>query len=378
MTHFTGEVEIGQEFEKSFAPNMVFKLEAFGGGALSGWLIRVVPGSDPHSNWINCIGTVNDHIHGGAPGLSILAADKESADQAVSGSMRKFDFVPDAADCRAIWNPTDSMSFPTVLSYEEREEASKKLPQTLVGHGRFVIVDSRLGPPRRSGDKAAVEWLKFEVYLDVGSTADSAAVPPLLTASRIPPRDPLPDIRDVKFSGEVQSGQQFERAVAPGMVFRLAPYAGNVSGWSIRLAPSSEPLPASIDCIGAISVPLHGNMETELELPDGGAISQVELRRKRELMFVPTPSDCKAAWDLTNLLNYTYNLSDIEREKADRKLGELPTAIGAFKVIDFIIGDNPAKRTVSGIAWLKFDAELDFQRIQALRVSESTRRQKPE
>jgi hypothetical protein len=29
VTHFTGEVEIGQEFEKSFAPNMVFKLEAF-------------------------------------------------------------------------------------------------------------------------------------------------------------------------------------------------------------------------------------------------------------------------------------------------------------------------------------------------------------
>jgi hypothetical protein len=162
------------------------------------------------------------------------------------------------------------------------------------------------------------------------------------------------------FPGEVSRGQRFEKAVAPGLVFRLEPYAGNDSGWDIRLAPGTEASAEAVDCIGAIETPSHGSNELAIELPEGVTASEAALRNPHEFDFVPNSSDCKRAWDLNNSINYQYKLTDQQREELNRQLGAIPTAHGHLKVLDFRLGAPPEGSRARAIEWIKFEVALQF------------------
>lgn len=209
------------------------------------------------------------------------------------------------------------------------------------------------------------------------SSASPVVVAPVGSSQtqQTPPSTPAID----RFEGDVRRGQRFEKNIAPGMVFRLEPYAGNDSGWSIRLVPSSEPSPATIDCIGAVSEPMHGSSEVELEAPDGTS-AEPELKRPREFIFVPTPSDCKVAWDLMNLVNYGSKLSDKERAEADRKLAQIPTSHGRFAVVDSRFGEPTSTNAHGPIEWLKFQVDLSVaaQAMPGQEKPEQTRSDTPE
>jgi hypothetical protein len=186
------------------------------------------------------------------------------------------------------------------------------------------------------------------------------AVPPTLipgAASLLPP----PAIGSVlHFTGEVSRGQHFEKVVAPAMVFRLEPYAANDPGWDIRLAPDTEPSPASIDCIGAVLIPSHGSNDLSIEVSEENTAQGAVQWNPRKFDFVPNPSDCKRAWDLSNSVNYEYNLTDQERQELYDKLGEIPSGNGELRILDSRLGPPTERDKFGAIEWIEFEVDLQF------------------
>jgi hypothetical protein len=151
--------------------------------------------------------------------------------------------------------------------------------------------------------------------------------------------------------------EEFKKTFAPKMMFRLEPYAGNDSGFSIRIAPISDTGGQAIDCIGAVETPLHGDTKIEIEPPEQGA-AQSAGWRNREFDYVPAAADCKTAWDLMNAANYGTTLSEKEREQASTKLGQIPRRHGKFSILDVHFGPATSQDGRSTIEWLKFEVDL--------------------
>ena len=159
------------------------------------------------------------------------------------------------------------------------------------------------------------------------------------------------------FTAEVVAHEEFQRTFAPKMMFRLEPYAGTDSGWSIRIAPISDSGGPAIDCIGAVETPLHGDTKLEIEPPENGA-SKDPAWRRREFEYVSNASDCKAAWDLTNDANYATKLSAKEREDASTKLGQIPTRPGKFTILGASFGPATPQNARGTLESLKFEVDL--------------------
>jgi hypothetical protein len=206
---------------------------------------------------------------------------------------------------------------------------------------------------------------------------DSASAAPSLTAKAASARtapivpgasgaQPAAASAGLHFTGEVTRGQRFEKSVASGLVFRLEPDGGDDSGWSIRLAPASEPSPALIDCIGSVSEPLHGSNKLSID-PSGVSIINGRtywFPDVREFYFVTNPLECKSAWDLANAAYYPSKLTDQEREQAGEKLFQIRTGHGSFKILDSRLNVPAGEKTPRAIEWLKFEVELTFSASQ--------------
>jgi hypothetical protein len=159
------------------------------------------------------------------------------------------------------------------------------------------------------------------------------------------------------FAGEVREGQSFEKSFAPDMVFRLEPYAGKDSGWTIRIAPGRDSIAATMDCIGAVTEPLHGNTGTAIDPPEGGRLD--DPWKRRDFNYAANASDCRAAWRLMNEANYASKLSDKEREQASTKLGQIRTTHARFSILDARSAAAAAPDVGRRLKWLKFDVDLN-------------------
>jgi len=141
------------------------------------------------------------------------------------------------------------------------------------------------------------------------------------------------------------------------MMFRLEPFAGTDSGWSVRIAPISDSGGPAIDCIGAVETPLHGDTKLEIEPPQNGA-SKDPAWRQRAFEYVSNASDCKAAWDLMNDANYATKLSAKEREDVSTKLGQISTRPGKFTILDARFGAATPQNARGTLESLKFEVDL--------------------
>ena len=164
----------------------------------------------------------------------------------------------------------------------------------------------------------------------------------------------------VHFIGEVKRGDTFAKSLAPNMIFRLEPDAGEDSGWSIRIAPGYDSAAASIDCIGAVSEPLHGDKNLLIEPPEDGSPGKLVHWDPHEFDFVPDAANCKAAWELANFVNYPSNLPDKEREVAEVKLGRIPKSRGKLTIVASRVGPQTPNNEHGVIEWLKFDVVLSL------------------
>ena len=184
------------------------------------------------------------------------------------------------------------------------------------------------------------------------ASASHALPSPLASAVAALPMEP-----SLHFTAEVARNEEFQRIFATKMTFRLEPYAGTDSGWSMRIAPVSDTGGPAIDCIGAVETPLHGDTKVEIEPPQNGA-TQDPTWKHREFEYVATTSDCKTAWDLMNSANYNSKMSDKEREEAGIKLGQIPTRHGVFTILDAHFAPATGQNEHGTIEWLKCEVDL--------------------
>ena len=161
----------------------------------------------------------------------------------------------------------------------------------------------------------------------------------------------------VRFTGEVRRGETFRHPLGLNLVFILEPYAGNDSGWTIRIVPGTDAKSIAMDCIGAISEPLHGDKNREIEPPDDLSKEPVNWK-PREFEFVPDSESCKSAWDLMNLVYYPAKITDEERAEAGEKLGKVSTAHGKFTVLDSLLRPAGNASDTGSIEWMKFEIDL--------------------
>jgi len=199
------------------------------------------------------------------------------------------------------------------------------------------------------------------IFIACNKTQSSASP----NAARVAPSAPTAPVTPaespqtgLKFTGEVKRGQQFEKTFASEMVFRLEPYAGNDSGWTIRIAPGADSAASSVDCIGAVETPSHGDAKLEIELPEDGVLQNAAWKL-REFEFVGSSPDCKTAWSLMNVANYGNKLSANEREQASTKLGQIRTRHGKFSILDARSGPATAANQHGTLEWLKFEVDLN-------------------
>jgi hypothetical protein len=188
----------------------------------------------------------------------------------------------------------------------------------------------------------------------------TASASPMLAAKNRAAIAPVPSKSDtIRISGEVHRGERFRGPVGSHMVFALEPYAGNDSGWTIRLMPGTDAKSMSMDCIGAVSEPLHGDKNREIEPPDDVAKEPIKWK-PREFEFVPDTASCRTAWDLMNLVYYPSKLTDEQRAEAGEKLGKIPTGHGKFTVLDSLLRPAGNPNDIGSIEWMKFEVEMNF------------------
>lgn len=184
----------------------------------------------------------------------------------------------------------------------------------------------------------------------------TSAVAPAAKLAPAKSAPPPPDSA-IHVTGEVNRGERFLAPVGSNLFFALEPYAGNDSGWTIRLLPGTDKKSAAVDCIGAVSEPLHGSNNLSIDPPED--LSQkAGWWKSREFEFVPDNENCKAAWQLMNLVYYPSKLTDQQRAEAGEKLGNIQTSHGKFTIVDSLLKPSADTSGTGTIEWLKFEVEL--------------------
>ena len=205
----------------------------------------------------------------------------------------------------------------------------------------------------------------------IAAACSKPARPASATPARVVPATPTASApaagslqNGPRFTGEVKQGQQFEKTFAPEMVFRLEPYGGNDSGWTIRIAPGIDSAASAMDCIGAVEVPLHGDTTLEIEPPEDGA-SKNPSWRQREFDFVATSEDCKTAWVLMNDANYNSKLAEKDREQTSAKLGQILRRHGELTILDLRLGPATPQNSHGTLEWMKFEVDVSGASAQS-------------
>jgi hypothetical protein len=171
IPRFTGEIVAHQEFQKAFAPKLMFSLEPYA-GTDSGWTIRIAPVFEAGGLAIDCIGAVEIPLHGDT--TLEIEPPEDGASKDPAWRQREFEYVTTDADCKAAWDLINDANYGSKLSEAEREQASTKLGQIPTGQGKLTILDARFDPATPQNTHGTLEWLKFEVELSGGAASSVA------------------------------------------------------------------------------------------------------------------------------------------------------------------------------------------------------------
>src|SRR6266851_1874319 len=114
---------------------------------------------------------------------------------------------------------------------------------------------------------------------------------------------PMAACHSITLTGELQSGDRFEKVIGGELVFRLEPERlgrdGELHGWRISLAPLHEP---DRDYIYPVNPPLRFN-GLQILGPSYGDDTKTSLAHPQEMRFLLDRADYDRIWPLlTNLL----------------------------------------------------------------------------
>jgi hypothetical protein len=173
-SHFTAEIVAHEEFQRIFAPKLMFRLEPYAAND-SGWTIRIAPISETGGPAIDCIGAVETPLHGDTK--IEIEPPTNGASKDPAWRQREFQYVGTASDCRTAWDLMNTSNYNSKLSEKEREDASAKLGQISTRRGKFTILAVRFAAATSQNERGSIEWLKFEVDMSGASAQPTQGNP---------------------------------------------------------------------------------------------------------------------------------------------------------------------------------------------------------
>jgi hypothetical protein len=160
--HIASEVSPGKNFEQDIGHDLLFRLEPPSDSADTGWIIEIVPKSEPDDGPIEFSGiatppyrTYNDRY--------IATVYGRSATEVVNLKYRTFFFVQSIDDEHRAEEVVNVALYPTNASDEEKVRAAGEQSQIRLGKGELRILKSRTG---RRSDVGTIDWLRFEVDIE--------------------------------------------------------------------------------------------------------------------------------------------------------------------------------------------------------------------
>jgi len=159
-TKFSAEIEHGQDFQREFGRELLFRLVANRDPGRPGWIIEIRVEGSPDSE-VELAFVATPPFRGSNPRY-LDVSYRNSAAQSVAINPRRFSFLQNPADFpaemaalrRVLWPPNEA----------EFKAALEELGRAPQCEGILRILDHRLSKP--SDDTVQrIEWLKFEVEL---------------------------------------------------------------------------------------------------------------------------------------------------------------------------------------------------------------------
>ena len=174
---FAGEVTRGAPYEREVGPDLVFRLVP-SRGSTSGWTIFIGPPDLPAGEHADYLSVVTPPYRSRNPRY-LDTSYGVSARESVAWTPRSFFFVGGAEEYREAAGALAQMLWPERASPEEVGAAARRHEAVWKGRGELRILDSRLSAGAK-GQPEQIEWLKFEVVLDlpvVASTREGQSGP---------------------------------------------------------------------------------------------------------------------------------------------------------------------------------------------------------
>ena len=159
---------------------------------------------------------------------------------------------------------------------------------------------------------------------------------------------PQTALQTVRFSGEVQKGQNFEREFSPGLLFGLAAIDDPVMpGWMIVVRPKDAQDPSD-EFSWVVTPPYRAYNSRYLAVSYGFSAKEIVEDTPRTIRFVKNLSDYKTAAQAARGLLWGEGGGTFEQYL--KALDAVPTCQGTLRILE--------SRVSQSIDWLKFEFEV--------------------
>lgn len=226
---------------------------------------------------------------------------------------------------------------------------------TLIAESKQKAVHSMV-PKRISQPRHKLSWSISLALLSLCTTATIAKTPPTQNAEAC---------IKVVFSGAVNAGDGFRRAIGSGLTFRLDPWEDN-EGWEFEIGPTAKnpENPNEWDQYAYLLTPPY-RFSSPRDINTGwGTMAQDAVKGGHEFRFALDRAD--AAKGAAAIEKVLWPDSDQAQAEAFKVLKSLAAGSGEFKVLDSKITpgtpvpgySNCEDRQCGQIHWIKFEVVL--------------------
>jgi hypothetical protein len=195
---------------------------------------------------------------------------------------------------------------------------------------------------------------RFVVVLLLVLASCSAPAPEQNSDSPVAVPEAKVGLQGLRFTGEVQHGESFEREFGDGLLFRLrAEKDPMMPGWYIAIGTAGRT--PEVELSDVVTIPLRGFNPKYLSLSYGNTAADVVAFKERGFVFLKNPADAPRETALQRTL--LWPPSQEEYQKALDSFGRSPQCQGMLRILDHRLF-TPSGETREQIEWLKFEVEL--------------------
>jgi hypothetical protein len=171
---------------------------------------------------------------------------------------------------------------------------------------------------------------------------------------------PAPGKPDVVISGEVTSGDSFEREIGHGLIFRLVPSpAGLGKGWDIEIAPKEKPSNGYSEYSAIVTPPYHFYNLRYLNASYGVTAREAVAISPRTFQFAESPEDMQAASVVVNSVIYSVDVSS-RKDSVAAAAVKIPLGAGELRILRSRVTPGKNNEDLGSIDWIKFEVRLRF------------------